>query len=445
MKTAVQAPASKSLSHRVLIAAALANGLSRLHRVSDCEDTQHTGDVLRAAGAGIQSDGQGGYLVRGMTAGPVGALDAGAAPLDCYVGESGTTCRLLTAVLASGRGRFRIHGAPRMHERPLGTLLRALEELGASCACEGAPGCAPVLLEARGLLGGEIVLPMDESSQYLSGLLLAAPFCREPLRVVIGGRKAVSWPYVGLTLQTLESFGIAFSVEQLKDGEWLESDFRTLIAPKPGEVRITVFLGAYASGEHYVEGDWSGASCLLAAGAVGKKPVYVQGLCANSIQGDRMILDILRSMGARVEEEPDGVSVAPSPLKGIDVDMRDCPDLVPAVAALAAFASGATRIRGVAHLRLKESDRIAVPAMELRKMGIRVDEKDDGLVVYGKGSAPDPSGCLFEAHNDHRIAMSLALFSLYGHQVLLDHPETVRKSFPNFWKVWEQVACPSEK
>ncbi len=125
--------------------------------------------------------------------------------------------------------------------------------------------------------------------------------------------------------------------------------------------------------------------------------------------------------------------------------MRDCPDLVPAVAALAAFAAGTTRIRGVAHLRLKESDRIAAPAKELRKMGVRVDEKDDGLVIYGKGDAPDPSGCRFEAHNDHRIAMSLALFGLHGRPVLLDHPETVRKSFPAFWDVWEQVACPSEK
>ncbi|MBO4312613.1 MAG: 3-phosphoshikimate 1-carboxyvinyltransferase, partial [Desulfovibrionaceae bacterium] len=336
-------------------------------------------------------------------------------------------------------------GAPRMHERPLGTLLRALEELGAGIACEAAPGCAPVLLEARGLNGGEIVLSMDESSQYLSGLLLAAPLCRSALRVVIGGRKAVSWPYISLTLQTLVAFGIAFSVEQLKDGSWAECDFRALASPKPGEVRISVVPGAYRAGEHHVEGDWSGASCLLAAGAVGAKPIYVQGLCADSAQGDRVIVDILRSMGALVAKEPDGVSVSPSALHGVDVNMGDCPDLVPAVAALAAFASGETRIRGVAHLRLKESDRISAPAMELRKMGIRVDEKDDGLVIYGRGEAPDPSGCLFEAHNDHRIAMSLALFGLHGRQVALDHPETVRKSFPAFWDVWEQVRCPSEK
>ena len=198
------------------------------------------------------------------------------------------------------------------------------------------------------------------------------------------------------------------------------------------------------AGSYQVEGDWSGASYLLAAGALGSRPVRVDGLRADSLQGDRAMLDILRAMGARAEVEGTSITVHPSALHGVDVDMGHCPDLVPTVAVLAAFAQGPTRVRNVAHLRIKESDRITAPATELARLGVRVDEHDDGLTVHGTG--PDgpvwDEAARFSAHNDHRIAMSLALLGLpHGKRMdaLLDDPLVVRKSFPTFWKVWERL------
>ena len=447
----VRAPASKSISHRYCIGAALAHGTSELHHVLDSRDLECTRAILCAAGARMEAlpGEEGGWRVTGMDGRPRGGTDT---PLSCDVHESGTTCRLLTAVLAAGHGLFRIHGAPRMHERPIDELTRALEALGTDVRFEQRPDCPPLLLRAAGLdparNGGRVRLGMDASSQYFSGLLLAAPLAPAPLCVELGGQKAVSWPYVGLTLHCLEDFGIRFRVETREpDGPWQvlpDGGWRALRTARPDGLRITVQPGTYRAGSYQVEGDWSGASYLLAAGALGKRPVRVDGLRADSLQGDRAMLDILRAMGARAEVEVTSITVHPSALRGVDVDMGHCPDLVPTVAVLAAFAQGPTRVRNVAHLRIKESDRITAPATELARLGVRVDEHDDGLTIHGLG--PDgpawDEAARFSAHNDHRIAMSLALLGLpHGKRMdaLLDDPLVVRKSFPTFWKVWEPL------
>ena len=446
MTLQVRAPSSKSISHRMLIAAALAPGRSVVSHVLDCVDLERTRAILTAVGARIEPLGTEDWLVDGLTDGPQGSSSA-EEPLSCDVHESGTTCRLLTAVLSAGRGHFRIHGVPRMHERPLGALLEALRAQGVECRCEVREGYPPLRLSAAGLPGGDVRLRMDESSQYLSGMLLAAPLCRTPLRLTLAGEKAVSWPYVGLTLQTLEDFGLHVRVEQRgPQDEWQSVDWRTLTEVRPGNVRLTVQPGRYVSGAHTVEGDWSGASYLLAAGAVGQRPVCVAGLRQDSLQGDRAIEAILRAMGAPVTWTRDGLRVAPAALRGIDVDMADCPDLVPTVAALAAVASGVTRIRNVAHLRLKESDRLAASAGELRRVGVTVDEFDDGLAVHGLGRQPVVSQeTVFQTRNDHRIAMSMALFGLGEQAVVVDNPAVVNKSFPRFWEVWSMLRCPDSK
>ena len=436
----LQAPASKSVSHRTLIAAALAHGESLVRHVLSSADLERTRDILHTAGAVLEDLGGGSWRVRGMKNGPVGGK---VTPADCNVGESGTTCRLLTAVLAAGHGSFRIHGVERMHERPIGALTTALEHLGARVQFEEKEGFPPLLLEAHGLAGGDVSMSVDESSQFLSGLLLAAPFCPEPLRISLTGQKVVSWPYVGLTLQVMEDFGIDFTVEELEDLGWARTAWKSVTKARPGMLRITVHPGSYRCGEHRVEGDWSGASYLLAAGAVGREPVLVTGLRADSLQGDRAMLDILRAMGASVEVRDDGILVSPSTLSGITVDMGACPDLVPTVAMTAAFADGETRITNVAHLRIKECDRIAVPAQELSKVGVRCDEHDDGLTIHGDPALASRlhslDGIAFSAHGDHRIAMSLALLELRGGRLTLDDPSCVSKSFPNFWECWGQV------
>ena len=435
----LKAPASKSVSHRMLIAASLARGRSLVHHTLSSADLERTREILQAAGAVLEDLGGGSWSVQGMEHGPAG----GAAPLNCYVGESGTTCRLLTAVLAAGHGAFRIHGVERMHERPIGALAKALSALGAHITFEKKEGYPPLLLSTEGLCGGDVDMCVDESSQFLSGLLLAAPFCRETLHVTLTGSRVVSWPYVGLTLQVLEDFGISFLVEEKEGDAWHETPWRSVHEARPGALRISVSPGAYRSGEYHVEGDWSGASYLLAAGAVGRESVLVTNLRADSLQGDRVILDILRAMGAGITVRKEGIVVSPSPLHGITVDMGACPDLVPTVAMVAAFAAGTTRMENIAHLRLKECDRISACAAELARAGVRCEEEEGALTVYGLGpDMPDiREGTVFRTYNDHRIAMACSLLGLgRGQSVRVDDPSVVRKSFPEFWNVWSALA-----
>ena len=431
----VTAPPSKSLSHRMLIGAALARGESVLRHVLDSDDITRTRRILCAAGALIEDLPGGGMRVRGVAGQARGADIAGTDALPCDVHESGSTCRLLTAVLAAGQGRFRIHGAPRMHERPIGALTSVLEELGTVIRWEGRRGCPPFTIETRGMRGGAVAIGLDESSQYLSGLLLAAPLCREPLTIALGGTRAVSWPYVGLTLQTLEDFGVPFEVRENADSR-RKANWRAMAQAIPGGLHFHMQPAAYTAGTFRVEGDWSGASYFLAAGAVGHYPVRVEGLRGDSLQGDRALVDILRRMGARVEEDETCVTVHPSPLRGINADMGHCPDLVPTVAVLAAFARGVTTIHNAAHLRIKESDRIAAPAANLRAAGIAVEERGDGLRI--EGGIPQPAS-LFSAFGDHRIAMSAAVLGMRHGPIRLDNPEVVAKSFPTFWKLWENI------
>lgn len=460
----IQAPASKSLSHRMLMAAALADGESRLSHVLESDDIARTRELLALLGAEITPIGLQTYHVQGI-AGRVTGSGQGMPPLPCFVGESGTTCRLIAAILAAGSGGFRLHGAGRMHDRPMRELTTALGQLGTRFQYEEKEGYLPFTLEASGfdaslLPEGMLDMGAGESSQYLSGLLLAAPLSPSGLTIRLAGEKAVSWPYIGLTLDTLERFGIRFSVEELRPADlrlaannghpktacWEKADWRALQEAIPGKLRFCVEPGTYTAGTHSVEGDWSGASYFLAAGAIGPVPVCVEGLNPSSLQGDAAILSILEAMGARISWQDNRVTVSPARLRGISVDMGHCPDLVPTVAAVAAHAAGPTHISNVAHLRIKESDRLAAPAAELAKTGCLVEMLDDGLRILPPESGPHrpEPGVIFRAHGDHRIAMGMSLLGLpglhgTGFAVELDDPACVAKSFPSFWDAWEKV------
>lgn len=434
---AIQAPASKSLSHRAAIAAALARGTSRLDNVLESEDLERTMAVLGKASATIHRKGPGAYTVTGMAQGPQGCLTH-AAPLVMDVGESGTTCRLLTAVLAAGQGLFSIQGRGKMHSRPIASLVNVLISQGADIQYLDQPGCPPLVLSAHGLSGGEALIDLDESSQYLSGLLLAAPLARASMTMTIAGQKVVSWPYVGLTLQIMEDFGISFAVQALKESTWIEVSWRDPGRIVPGEMRIMVQPGAYRSQDMAVEGDWSNASYFLAAGALSPIPVAVTGLRPDSLQGDRAIARILQRMGATVQWRGDLLLVSGGRLRGVDLDMGHCPDLVPTVAAVAAQARGTTAIRNVAHLRIKESDRLDAVATELSRIGAKISILDDAMIIE---PAPLPKGSRlpFETYGDHRLAMSLSLLELGGIGVDLDQPGCVAKSFPEFWMRWAEL------
>ncbi|MEA4855880.1 3-phosphoshikimate 1-carboxyvinyltransferase [Solidesulfovibrio sp.] len=434
----VAAPPSKSFSHRAVIAAGLARGTSRLTGLLDSHDISRTRDCLHAMGADFHPQSDGSCIVSGVAGRPHGGdLEAGE-PVLLDVGESGTTCRLLVAVAAAGRGVFEIRGEGRMHDRPIGELVRALFPLGIEALYLAKSGCPPLTVITRGLSGGETAISLEESSQYLSGLLLAAPLAAAPLTVNVSGKKTVSWPYVAITLSTLADFGVPFAVETFDGAAWKKADWRALTDVVPGATRFVMRPAAYIPREHAVEGDWSSASYFLAAGAVGRAPVTVTGLRPDSLQGDRAILDILAAMGARIDVSPEGVTVLPGVLAGCDLDMGRCPDLVPTVAVAACFASGETTIRNVAHLRLKESDRIEAVAENCTQAGAIVTTLPDGLRIRPRPLRTDQR-VEFSAFGDHRLAMSAALFELAGIDVVLDNPGCVAKSFPTFWEKWATI------
>lgn len=488
----VTAPPSKSFSHRMLMAAALADGQSVLHGVSSCDDVLCTRRVLALCGAGVENvknavreQENGEYANAGENAASVasaaaltlqitgtgGTLQGGTkdAPLSCNMQESGTSCRFLSALMAAGSGAFRVYGAPRLHERPMAELLQALQKLGADIDAERA-GFAPFMLQTKGLQGGNIALRADVSSQFVSALLLAAPRCREGLCVELDGRHIVSSPYIAVTLQVLEHFDIPFVAEkavepQSKNCEggkilWQACAWRELFASgayelsRLGAVRLRVPFASYHAGEYRVEGDWSGASYLLAAGVLGRDTVRVQGLNCKSVQGDARIIAILQSMGAQIAEENGDIVVSPRKntehgcngacgggLVAVQLDMADCPDLVPTVAVLAAFAQGTTRIENVAHLRAKESDRLAALAQELTRAGVPVQEEANSLAVTGNPCAVQrANGVHFCTHGDHRLAMALALFRVQGAEISFDTPFVVQKSYPEFWQTW-RILC----
>ncbi|SBW05315.1 3-phosphoshikimate 1-carboxyvinyltransferase [uncultured delta proteobacterium] len=441
MPITVAAPPSKSFSHRKLITASLARGTSRLSHVLESDDIARTIEVLRGVGVVIDRTGPGAYTVAGMDGPPHGGREK---PVSCFMGESGTSCRLLTALLAAGNGSFAIHGAPRLEERPMAELLETLAILGAAIRFQKEPGFLPLTLTARGLFQMEdswLPVRTEISSQFLSGLLLAGPLAENGLRLALAGERVASWPYVGLTLQTMEDSGCRVSVATLQNGEWVETDWREMQTVYPGAVRFSIRRGTYrplTGSTAAVEGDYSGASYLLAAGAIGPNPVTVTNLRRASIQGDRAILDILEAMGATVRWKGNAVTVSPGPLRGIKRDMSHCPDLVPTVAVLACLAEGQTTLRGVDSLRVKESDRIQAPTAELAKTGCRITISGDAMVIT---PPPAVSGetLQFSAHNDHRMAMSLALFELVNNRIMLDDPGCVSKSFPSFWQAWRTI------
>jgi 3-phosphoshikimate 1-carboxyvinyltransferase len=314
-------------------------------------------------------------------------------------------------VLALGRGPFELRGDARMAERPIGDLVDALAPLGARVRFLEREGFPPLEIAGGGLHGGSTRLRGDRSSQYLTGMLLAAPLAAAPVEIAIDG-PLVSRSYVELTLEVLRAFGVRVD----RDGD---RRFR-VVAPQ-----------RYRARAFEVEGDWSSASYFLAAAAITGGRVTVKGLRRDSAQGDARFADLLEQMGAAVRLDEDGVTAeGRAALRGIDADLGDLPDVAPTLAIVAACASGTTRVRGVAHLRLKESDRIASVVGELRRLGADAHERDDGFEVTG--GAPLHGGEV-DAHADHRIAMSFATLGLVVPAVTIRDVACVSKSYPRFF------------
>lgn len=416
----VAVPGSKSITNRALVLAALATPDCTVHNALRSEDTEVMVDCLRRLGLEVATDwGRGTVtVIRGQNEEYEFIPDHAWIPADraeLFVGNSGTTIRFLTAMTALGHGTYRFDGVPRMRERPIQDLLDALWQLDVDARSEAGNGCPPVVVNANGLRGGHVRVKADVSSQFLSGLMLVAPFAGDDTLIEIDG-PLVSEPYVEMTIGVLQSFGLRITA----DG--------------PGQYRIP---GCQAVGpRHYtVEPDASSASYFLAAAAITGGTVGVSGLTTRSIQGDVRFLDLLEAMGCSAYRGPDSIAITGGPLHGVDVDMNDISDTVMTLGAVACFADGPTTIRNIGHIRHKETDRIAALATELRKLGAEVEERTDGLTI-----TPRPlTGCAVDTYNDHRMAMSLALIGLKVPGVVIRNPGCVAKTYPGFWQDLEAL------
>lgn len=407
LDASIRPPGSKSLTNRALVCSALAEGQSRLSGVLHSDDTRVMIEGLASLGIEVGQVGDDGLLVAGA-GGDIPALEA-----DLFIGNSGTTVRFLTAMLTLGHGAFRLDGVPRMRERPLGDLADALNSLGARVECESPGRCPPVNIHANGLPGGRASVRGDISSQFLSGLLMAAPCAQNPVELRVDG-ELVSKPYVAMTLAVMRAFGA-----RVEAGDDMQS--------------FTVSPTSYSACDYAIEPDASAASYFWAAAAIAGGRVEVLGLSQQALQGDVAFVECLKQMGCRVEYKPDSVVVESGGLRGATLDMNAISDTAQTLSAVALFADGPTTITGIGHNRHKETDRIADLATELRKLGAKVDEHEDGLTITPGGLR----GAELETYDDHRMAMSLALVGLRQPGVRIKNPGCTSKTYPGFFSDFE--------
>lgn len=402
----ITVPGSKSLTQRALIAAALAEGESILHGPLVSEDTEYSSNALHQLGVGIihgekwRIQGNGGKI--------------GASARSIFLGNNGTATRFLTSVVSLGTSSFTIDGDKRMYERPIEPLMAALRGWGVDLKSIHGTGCPPLLINSAGLEGGATVLPEGKSSQYLSSLLLVAPYARKTAELRVEG-EVLSKPYVIMTLDVMSSFGI--NVECSTDLTYFK-----------------IPTGCYKAQEYFIEGDASNASYFWAAAAITGGKVTVDNVPVPSLQGDAMLVPLLGRMGCEVSIEGKGITVtAGDKLVGITVNMGGMPDVVPTLAVVAAFAEGTTVIENIAHLRIKECDRLTAVVTELKKMGADVEERPDSMIIHGDGGK-SLHGATIETYSDHRMAMSMAVAGLKVPGVVITGEDCVAKSFPDFWQ-----------
>ena len=423
----VRLPGSKSISNRMLLLAALAEGTTEIHDLLDSDDTQvmlaALEKIMRSGipgdGVGMTAIGNNAWRVEGC-GGVFPVKDA-----DLFMGNAGTAIRPLTAALALSGGHYRLSGVPRMHERPIGDLVEGLLQIGADVRYTGTAGFPPLVIHPASVnLAGPIRLRGDVSSQFLTALLMALPLTGSEA-VIEMTTELISKPYIEITLNLMARFG----VEVLREG-WQ---------------RFTIPAGQrYRSpGVLHVEGDASAASYFLAAGAIGGGPVRVEGVGKNSIQGDVRFADALQAMGARIVWGEQHIEVhAPESgkLKAFDLDLNHIPDAAMTLAVAALFADGRSILRNIASWRVKETDRIAAMATELRKLGATVEEGADYIAV-----SPAPtfvSGATIDTYDDHRMAMCFSLVALAGVPVTINDPQCVSKTFPGYFDALAEITAP---
>jgi 3-phosphoshikimate 1-carboxyvinyltransferase len=419
----VTLPGSKSISNRVLLLAALSEGVTELRDLLHSDDTERMLEALRALGVGVESLGGNAYRIAGC------ASDFPNKDAELFLGNAGTAFRPLTAALAlaggsnGGGGHYRLSGVARMHERPIGDLVDALRQLGADIRYLGNEGFPPLEIFPAQLAGDVVQVRGDVSSQFLTGLLMALPLAGRTVKVEVVG-ELISKPYIEITQAMMKRFGV--------------------VVERMGWESFVVFGGQrYRSpGTIYVEGDASSASYFLAAGAIGGGPLRIEGVGGDSIQGDVRFADALALMGAQITMGPNWMEArapADGKLKAIDLDCNHIPDAAMTLAVAALFADGTTTLRNIASWRVKETDRIAAMATELRKVGATVEEGADFIrITPPQSSALSPQSSI-DTYDDHRMAMCFSLAAFGGAGVRINDPGCVAKTFPDYFAAFADV------
>ena len=390
-----------------MLISALAHGVTEVHNLLDSDDTRHMVDALRALGVSLdlssdrttcQIQGQGGPFPQQET--------------NLFLGNAGTAIRPLCAALCLGKGVYTLTGEPRMLERPIADLADALRQMGATIEFLGEDGYPPVRIIADGLKGGRTSVRGNVSSQYLTALLLASPLTQGEMVIDVEG-ELVSKPYIDMTLDVMARFGVPAENREYKS-------FRVPIGP-----------GYQSPGRALVEGDASSATYFLSAAAIRGGTVRVNGVGADSVQGDVKHAEILEEMGATVRRGTDWIEVTGGDLRGVDVDLNHIPDAAMTVATTALFAKGKTVIRNIYNWRVKETDRLTAMATELRKVGAEVVEGRDYLEI---NPPQEITPANIDTYNDHRMAMSFSLAALGSAEITINDPDCVSKTFPDYFQ-----------
>jgi 3-phosphoshikimate 1-carboxyvinyltransferase len=414
----VRVPGSKSLTNRALLIAALADGKTRLTNALFSDDSKYFANALQTLGFEVQLDES---LHEITITGLGGKIPASKAEL--FIGNAGTAARFLSAFLVLGHGEYILDGDARMRERPIGDLVDALDQLDVDV--EAANSCPPVRIFAKGLPGGKTKIAGNISSQFLSALLMVAPYAQSPIEIELT-TELNSKPYVDMTIAVMKDFGVKI----------LRHEYE----------RFSIDPASYLPIANYqIESDASAASYFFAAPVICGGTVCVENISRNSKQGDIALLDILSEMGCKVVEGGNFVEVTgSSSLQGVNVDMGDIPDTAQTLAVVAPFATSPTKIRGIASARVKETDRIHATCAELARLGVHVEEHADGMTIHpcemfqslGRlGTAP----ASVQTYNDHRMAMAFALIGLRIPGITIENPSCVSKTFPNYFEVLDSL------
>ena len=401
----VTVPGSKSFTNRALLIAALADGVSCLKKPLLSDDTKYMIEALRGFGLQIREEADNFIVVgeRGKLMVPT---------KDIFVGNAGTTMRFLTTFSALVKGKVVLDGDERMRERPIADLLNCLIQMRVQATTTFNNDCPPLKIESEGVSGGKVKLAGDKSSQYLTSLLLSAPYFENDTDIIIEGN-LTSKSYADITLDIMQTFGIK-----------VENDSYKKFSVHANQV--------YEAQTYQVEGDWSSASYFLGAAAVTGGEITISGVNPESVQGDAQFPDVLEKMGCNVQKSSHSLQLKGNILKGITIDMNNMPDAVQTLAVIALFAKGDTVIENIGNLKIKETNRIEALVNELGKLGARVEAGKDFLIIRpGKYK-----GSEIETYNDHRMAMSFAIAGLKIPRVKIKNPKCVAKSFQSFFSQW---------